>query len=610
MSGGSCYGLSGSRRGLCKIDGKGQANAHKMPLHIISCVGPTNTGPFSNPLVIYRHGVHGQDDTLEALAATFFDENGQAVALPAKAVFITLLLLADKSTFNKFRKEVYSAPFIKSIVLQFASKYGLPLVAPAKWEPITVGAKLKRAKRQKTPSCQFCGPATDKAVYEVLTGMKLCKDCWRKCGATRQSGYISLETIQKTSSCDELDRVPKNGKSRRETLINMYKDDFIDLAWNLVSDRAHDEKYNYINGRAETICWWLLPEGGPVMLTPRAWMILYRWNPARASSLAKVKCNWMKLRSSFSVYLERNLPLQALCATLKPDHIYFPIVYDPLDDEATRKATFETLFFATETHILKATAVWFFNMLFVTKQIKIEIVFEGPPLKTGDPGLDYNLTEVEPGTEYIDPFTLRRWVSSKDATATIVNGHGITYPLLYFVAVNSLRRFRFEPTQVMTFRIHVSWSEARQNTHIGKMVVGPAASQMIHYALASAAKGEMPTVMTLSWGKTFNPAMYETKRAKGLQSENEIITKCMTAAPDASKMLEEIIDSPEENDFTFQDFVKYVQRHSEKTTPPNELDIFPPLATGSRPDQEPVHRSKESSGERVKKRRTSIFGSA
>ena len=197
MSSGLCYRLHGSDRMFSIMD-KGKGNGHKMPLRIVSCIAPSKyTGPFSNPLVLCRHGSHGQDDTLEALAATFFDENGGAVALPAKAVFITLLLMADKSTFVKFQKEVYSAPFVKSIVLQLASKYGLPLVAPARWEPVTAGAKLKRAKRQKTPSCQFCGPASEKAVYEVLTGLKLCKDCWRKCGSTRQSNYISMETIQK-----------------------------------------------------------------------------------------------------------------------------------------------------------------------------------------------------------------------------------------------------------------------------------------------------------------------------------------------------------------------------------------------------------------------------
>ena len=608
MSSGLCYRLHGSDRMFSIMD-KGKGNGHKMPLRIVSCIAPSKyTGPFSNPLVLCRHGSHGQDDTLEALAATFFDENGGAVALPAKAVFITLLLMADKSTFVKFQKEVYSAPFVKSIVLQLASKYGLPLVAPARWEPVTAGAKLKRAKRQKTPSCQFCGPASEKAVYEVLTGLKLCKDCWRKCGSTRQSNYISMETIQKSASCDELDRVPKRGLSARVMLMRMYRDDFLDLAWNLFSDRAHDEKYNYTNGRSYTILSWLHPESLPVTLTPRAWMILYRWNPARASSLASVKSNWMKLRSNFSIYLERNLPLQVLCAASRPDSIYYPIVYDPSDDDAVRKATFETLFFATDTHILVAPAVWFFNMLFVTKKIKIEIVFEGPPLKTGDPGKGYNLTAIEPGTEHIDPFTMRRWVCSSDGTAVIVNGHGITYPFLHFVALNSMQRLRLASTQVITFRIHVSWSEARQNTHIGKMVVGPAASQMIGYALALAAKGQPSTMMTLEWGKTFNPAMYETNRAKNLVAENEIITKCMTATPDATKMLENFTEDVGEHDFNFKNFAEYVEKNRDKTTPPNESDIFPPLAAGSRPDQEPVHRSKESSGDRVKKRRTSIFG--
>lgn len=604
---GQYYALPGVvQRMLCAPADK--SNAGKMLLRFVSRDIPGMAlapGPFSNPLVRYSYTGQGSDDPIEALAATYFDENGTAVALPMKAIFMVLLLLSDKATFNKFRTEVYSAPFIKSFVTQFSNKYGLPLVSLDKWAPITAAMKsCNKRKRDKTPFCQNCGPSSSKPVYESFVGLRLCEACWGKCGATRQSHYISLTTIA-TSVGKDMDKPLSSGTTPRQILSKGFTDDFFDLAQGMFSNRGNDQKYKWEFGRAYTVLCWLHPESLNISLSPKTWMALYRWNPARASSLASFKTGRL---TSLAQFISGNQHLQVSCAIRKPSCLVFPVVFDPAAAESTQSATFQTLFFETPDHLLVAPAVWFFHMLVVSKLVSLDIVLEGPPLESIDPGSNYGAEVIPPGTEHTDPLTMKRWVCSDDGVAVITNGHTITYPFLFFMAVNSMRRIR-RASDSITFEIHVSWAAARDNVHVGRLVVGPTSAQMIKYALGRAAEGSLPDNISLSFGKTFSPVLYGAPKAKALEAESNVITKCLTKSPDAKKALHDFIgknDASSEVDVA--DFVAYVTKYDSKCKPPPVFKTTPPLAQGSLKEQPAQNTgSKESAGAKVKKRRGSLF---
>lgn len=608
LSEGMAYMQKGSARMLVPAP-KG-TNKYKMPLALVGvpALGPHSDTQLFSPLVAFS--LSGKRaDPLEALATTYFDEHGATVALPMKAVFVALLLTTDKTIFRKFHREVYSPAFVKSVVTQLASKYGLPLSTPDNWTPVNAGMKgARKNKGSKKPVCQGCSTAGDAAVYEAYSGLRLCKLCWGQSGPARQRYYISEETIEKAAS-DDLDNVPTRGRAARDVLRECFADDFWDLLENVISgDRAFALKYNDNRARAHTILSYLHPESLPMRLPPRTWMILYKRNPARASSLARLKSDWVKTPSKLALCVHGNLSLQAVCAAPKPKNVmHVPMVCDPTADPP-QKATFETLFFMSGAHILVATAVWFANMLLVTKQISIEFVLEGPPLRPGDPGFSDDAAATTEITKGVDPF-VTAGVCGDDGLAVITHGDRISYPYLHRLAVESFRCSRLKGIKTIQFRIHVSWAAARQNTHVGKLVVGPAASHMIAYALDLAAGRALPDNMTLSFGETLNPLLYDTARAQALQAEAKVITDCVLAAEGAKEGLSTFIgkDTMME-EVTFDDFAGYVQKHPAQTTPPDVHDTLPPYAEGSNKETTERVASSQSSAERVSKRRNSIFG--
>lgn len=608
LSEGMAYRQNGSLRML--VPAQKGTNKYKMPLPFVAmpALGPHTDTQLFSPLVAFS--LSGKRaDPLEALATTHFDEHGATVALPMKAVFVALLLSTDKAIFDKFRREVYSPAFVKSVVAQLAAKYGLPLSTPDNWTPINAGMKgARKNKGTKKPVCQGCSTAGDAAVYEASSGLRLCKLCWEQSGAGRQRNYISKETIEKAAS-DDLDKVPTRGRAVRDVLLESYSDHLWDLLENVISgDRAFALKYNDNRARAHTILSHLHPESLPMTHPPRTWMILYKRNPARASSLARLKTDWVKAPSKLAQCAHGNLSLQAVCAAPKPKNtMHYPTVCDPTADPP-QKATFETLFFVSGSHILVATAVWFANMLLVTKQISIEFVLEGPPLQPGDPGFNNDDAATAEIVKGVDPF-VTVGVCGDDGLAVITHGDRISYPYLHRLVVESFRCSRLKSIRTIQFRIHVSWAAARQNTHVGKLVVGPAASHMIAYALNLAADRALPSNMALSFGETLNPLLYDTARAQALQTEAKVITDCVLAAEGAKDGLGAFIGKGDQmQEITFDDFADYVQRYPAQTTPPDVHDILPPYAEGSKKETTERVTPSQSAADRVSKRRNSIFG--